>query len=350
MSAMTAGDSCLPMKNAYERFVMPLLFSLDPEAAHHFAIACLRGASGIDLALRALKIFQPPLKSKTLFGLTFPNPIGLAAGLDKNGVALPAWAALGFGFIEIGTVTAKPQPGNPEPRLFRFPEQAALINRLGFNNDGADAVAERLSKLRESAESVRGWPKVPVGINIGKSRATPLESAAEDYLYSFRRLHSLADYVALNVSSPNTPGLRELQSGKQLSILLSVLRGEGVKKPLVVKIAPDLSPDEFEEIVTTCEQNEVAGIIATNTTLDHSSIPPNRDQEGGLSGTPLREKSTALVRAIATRSTVPVIASGGISDAASAREKFEAGAQLLQIYTGYIYRGPGLLREIADAL
>jgi dihydroorotate dehydrogenase len=339
------------MKNVYERFVRPFLFSLDPETAHHLAIACLRGASHVDLALRALRIFQPPPNPKTLFGLTFPNPIGLAAGLDKNGVAIPAWAALGFGFIEIGTVTAKPQPGNPRPRVFRFPEQAALVNRLGFNNDGADAIAEQLHNVRASPEGVRGWPgNCRVGINIGKSRVTPLENAAEDYLYSFRRLHSLADYVTLNVSSPNTPGLRELQSRDRLSTLLGKLRGENPIKPLVVKIAPDLLPNELEEIVATCEENRVAGIIATNTTLDHSSIPRERDQAGGLSGTPLRERSTEFVRAIATRSTIPVIASGGIFDAASARQKFEAGAQLLQIYTGYIYRGPGLLREIVEAL
>jgi dihydroorotate dehydrogenase len=336
------------MKNVYERFVRPLLFSLDPETAHHFAIACLGGASHVDLALRALRIFQPPLKSKTLFGITFPNPIGLAAGLDKNGVALPAWAALGFGFIEIGTVTAKAQPGNPKPRLFRFPEQAALVNRLGFNNDGADAVAERLHKLRASGR----WPGVPVGINIGKSKVTPLAEAAPDYVYSFQRLHPFADYVALNVSSPNTPGLRELQSHAQLSILLSALQKENrpARKPLIVKIAPDLLPNELEEIVVACEENQVAGIIATNTTLDHSSIPKERDQEGGLSGAPLLEKSTEFVRSITARSTIPVIASGGISDRESAHEKFQAGAQLVQIYTGYIYRGPGLLREIADKL
>src|ERR1700719_901155 len=195
------------MKNVYERFVRPLLFSLDPETAHHIVIACLGGASHVDLALRALRIFQPPLKSKTLFGLTFPNPIGLAAGLDKNGVALPAWAALGFGFIEIGTVTAKAQPGNPKPRLFRFPEQAALVNRLGFNNDGADAIAERLSKLQRTGR----WPEVPIGINIGKSMSTPLGEAIADYLYSFRLVREFADYIVLNVSSANTPGLRELQ-------------------------------------------------------------------------------------------------------------------------------------------
>ena len=336
------------MKNAYERFVRPLLFSLDAEAAHHLTIALLQRASHLDLALRALKMFRPLPKPKTVFGLEFPNPIGLAAGLDKNGVALPAWAALGFGFIEIGTVTARPQPGNPSPRIFRFPEQLALINRLGFNNDGANAIAERLRKLRASGR----WPAVPVGINIGKSKATPLEKATDDYLYSFRLLREFADYIALNVSSPNTPGLRDLQGAAALSQLLRAIGDENRKntKPVLVKIAPDLSASELEELVTTCEQNEIAGIIATNTTLDHSSVPPERDQAGGLSGAPLREKSTALVRAIAARSTIPVVASGGIFDAKSAQEKFEAGAQLLQVYTGYIYRGPGLLQEITKTL
>ena len=291
------------MKNAYERFVRPLLFSLDAEAAHDLTVAFLQGASHLDLVLRALKIFRPLPNPKTVFGLEFPNPIGLAAGLDKNGVALPAWAALGFGFIEIGTVTARPQPGNPSPRIFRFPEHLALINRLGFNNDGADAVAERLRKLRASGR----WPGVPVGINIGKSKATPLEKATDDYLYSFRLLREFADYIALNVSSPNTPGLRDLQAAAALSQLLRAIGDENRKntKPVLVKIAPDLSMSELGELVTTCEQNEIAGIIATNTTLDHSSVPPERDQAGGLSGAPLREKSTALVRAIAARSTIP---------------------------------------------
>src|SRR5713101_9543027 len=207
------------MRRAYERLVRPLLFSLDAEAAHHLAIALLRGASHVDLALRALQSFQVAPKPKTVFGLTFRNPIGLAAGLDKNGVALPAWAALGFGFIEIGTVTAKAQPGNPKPRIFRFPEQNALINRLGFNNEGADAIAQRLRKLRRSSR----WPEVPVGINIGKSMSTPLTEATEDYLYSFRVLREIADYIVLNVSSPNTPGLRELQGPDALSKLLSAI-------------------------------------------------------------------------------------------------------------------------------
>jgi dihydroorotate dehydrogenase len=335
------------MKNAYERFVRPLLFALDPETAHHLAISLLRTASDVDLLLRVLKCFQPAAKPKTLFGLKFPNPIGLAAGFDKNGVAVPAWAALGFGFIEIGTVTARPQPGNPKPRIFRYAEQQALINYLGFNNEGADIVSNRLRQLRESGR----WPKIPVGINIGKSKTTPLDQAPADYLHSFRRLNKFADYIVLNVSSPNTPGLRWLQERESLSILLRGIGAENrTGKPILVKIAPDLSSEQLEEIIAACEENRVAAIIATNTTLDHSSIPPARDQIGGLSGAPLREKSTALVRAITKRSTIPVIASGGILDAESAREKIEAGAQLLQIYTGYIYRGPGLLREICHVL
>ena len=335
-------------RGVYEKLVRPLLFSLEAETAHHFTIASLRRASHFDPALRALQRFAPPSKPKTLFGVTFPNPIGLAAGLDKNGVALPAWAALGFGFIEIGTVTAMAQPGNPQPRVFRLPAQQAVINRLGFNNDGADVIEKRLRALRETGR----WPVVPVGINIGKSRATALERATDDYLYSFRLLRDFADYITLNVSSPNTPGLRELQEPTALSRLLHAIGREPgpVAKPLVVKISPDLTPVELEAVLATCEENAVAGIIATNTTLDHSSVPPELDEEGGLSGAPLREKSTALVRSITANSKIPVIASGGICDAKSAREKFEAGAQLLQLYTGFVYRGPQLLREIMEKL
>src|SRR6267143_3724066 len=347
MSGMTAEDGRLP-KDLYERLVRPLLFSLEPEDAHHFTIAALRRASHFDPVLRALKRFTPPSKPTTLFGLTFPNPIGLAAGLDKNGVALPAWAALGFGFIEIGTVTAIAQPGNPKPRMFRLPVQQAVINRLGFNNDGADVIAKRLRGLRQS----RRWPAVPVGINIGKSRTTPLERAPDDYLYSFRLLRDFADYITLNVSSPNTPGLRELQEPAALSRLLHAIGNEpgAATKPVLIKISPDLSPIQLEAILEVCEQNGVAGIIATNTTLDHSSIPSELDEKGGLSGAPLREKSTALVRSIVASSKIPVIASGGIFDANSAREKFEAGAQLVQLYTGFVYRGPQLLRELMQAM
>jgi dihydroorotate dehydrogenase len=335
------------MKNGYKRFIRPLLFSLDAETAHHLTVRLLRTASHFNLALRVLRSFQPASKPKTLFGLNFPNPIGLAAGLDKNAVAVPAWAALGFGFIEIGTVTAKAQPGNPKPRVFRLPAQQALINRLGFNNDGADAIVRRLTALRESGR----WPAVPVGINIGKSRATPLEQATDDYLYSFRLLREFADYITLNVSSPNTPGLRELQEPQKLSELLRSIGNEtgAAQKPVAVKISPDLSPAELKAILMVCEENGVAGIIATNTTLDHSSIPPRLDQQGGLSGAPLRERSTALVREIAASSAIPVIASGGIYDAESAREKFQAGAQLIQLYTGFVYRGPAVLREVMQA-
>lgn len=335
-------------RRAYEAFVKPLLFSLDAETAHHLTIGLLARVSNFDSAIRVLRSSQPPSKPKTVFGVDFPNPIGLAAGLDKNGVALPAWAAFGFGFIEIGTVTAKAQPGNPKPRIFRLPRQQALINRLGFNNDGADAIAQRLAALRASGR----WPAVPVGINIGKSKVTPLEQAKDDYLYSYRLLRRFADYITLNISSPNTPGLRDLQEPEKLSELLHAISMEAVTapKPLLVKISPDLSAAELKAVLAVCEEKGVSAIIAANTTLDHSSIPPKLDQSGGLSGAPLRDKSTALVREIAAGCTIPVIASGGIVDAESAREKFQAGAQLIQLYTGFVFRGPGLIREIVEAI
>ena len=273
--------------------------------------------------------------------------MGLAAGFDKNGVALPAWEALGFGFAEIGTITAQGQPGNAKPRIFRYPQQGALINRLGFNNEGADEVAAGLARWKRLGL----WPRFPVGINIGKSKVTPLAHAVDDYRFSFGKLAPFADYIALNVSSPNTPGLRELQERDALEELI-----RGIQKlnhqlitplPVLVKIAPDMGWGQIGEIIEIATENGVAGLIATNTTLDHSSIPTGRDQTGGLSGAPVREKSTAFIRAIRERSRLPIIGVGGIMDAESAREKFEAGAVLVQVYTGFIYRGPGLLREIA---
>ncbi|MFL6590600.1 MAG: quinone-dependent dihydroorotate dehydrogenase, partial [Chthoniobacterales bacterium] len=276
----------------YQRLVRPIAFSLSAETAHHAAIRSLSMVSSRPALLHILERFQPAPRPTTVFGLSFPNPVGLAAGFDKNGVALPAWAALGFGFIEIGTVTAKAQPGNPKPRIFRYPEQQALINRLGFNNDGADVISQRLRGLRESGR----WPVVPVGINLGKSKATPIEEAVDDYLYSYRLLAPFADYVVLNVSSPNTPGLRSLQEHDALEQLLRAVYSEnGTRKPVLVKIAPDLSLAELDQIVGTAEQNGVAGIIATNTTLDHSAIPQQRDEAGGLSGRPLRNKATEFV-------------------------------------------------------
>ena len=334
----------------YERLLRPLLFSVGPETAHDLAIASLRAASSVPAALRCVRGLQVPSKPQSLFGLTFRNPIGLAAGFDKNGVALPAWEALGFGFVEIGTVTAKAQPGNPKPRIFRFPDQQALINRLGFNNDGADAVAERLTRLRDRGR----WPAIPVGINIGKSRVTPLDGARQDYAHSFRRVAPLADYVVLNVSSPNTPGLRSLQERDSLAGLLQTIGEENARqsssKPILIKIAPDLSETELREMIEVCESNQVAGIIATNTTLDHSSITAAAGETGGLSGRPLEHKSTAVIRSIRGQTTLPIIGVGGVFDAHSAREKIEAGAQLLQIYTGYVYRGPELLRELVKAI
>jgi dihydroorotate dehydrogenase len=329
----------------YERILRPLLFSLDPETAHHLALGCLRFAAQNGALLRPLGAFQPPPNPTTVFGLRFPNPVGLAAGFDKNGVALSAWEALGFGFIEIGTVTAKAQPGNPRPRIFRYPTQEALINRLGFNNDGADAVAGRLGKLRAQGR----WPAIPVGINLGKSKVTPLERASDDYLYSFRKLHEFADYIVLNVSSPNTPGLRDLQQEEALGQLLQSIREENrhSPKPILLKIAPDLTGAELDDVVATCEREEVAGLVATNTTLNHSAIASTDDQIGGLSGAPLRERSTKFIRAVRQRTRVPIIGVGGILCRQDAREKFEAGAALVQVYTGYIYKGPGLLRDLA---
>lgn len=333
----------------YHRFVRPLLFQIDPETAHHFAIRLLRSAPQIPGALALLRSFAPSPQPRTLFGLQFRNPLGLAAGFDKNGVAVPAWEALGFGFVEIGTVTAKAQPGNPRPRIFRYPKQEALVNRLGFNNDGADVIAERLRRLRESALA----PSIPIGVNLGKSRLTSLEAAAADYLYSFQLLAPVADYVALNVSSPNTPGLRALQERDALVGLLRVMTDENARlpapKPLLLKIAPDLSEEALGEIVDVCEEFGLAGLIATNTTLDHGALI-GADEAGGLSGIPLRARSTAVLRFLRSRTRLPLIGVGGICDAMSAREKLEAGAELLQIYTGYIYRGPRLLREMSAAL
>jgi len=320
----------------YERLLRPLLFALDPETAHHFALASLRIAG--PLLPKATDATSPV----SAFGLNFRHRIGLAAGLDKNGVALPAWEALGFSFVEIGTVTAQAQPGNPRPRIFRYPEQNALVNRLGFNNDGAEVIANRLAELRKRG----GWPGIPVGINIGKSRAVPIEGAVEDYLFSFRKLRAQADYVALNVSSPNTPGLRELQGSQRLDELLRAINAERGNVPVLVKIAPDLEPSALDELVSVCESNNISGIIATNTTLDHSAIA--HDEEGGLSGMPLRKKSTAIIRQIANKTKIPIVGCGGIFDASSAREKIEAGAKLLQVYTGFIYRGPKLVCEIAS--
>jgi dihydroorotate dehydrogenase len=331
----------------YQNLIRPIFFSMDAEEAHDLVMSALETGSHFPALVRQSAGKTVPSSPRTVAGITFPNPVGLAAGMDKNGLALPAWEALGFGFIEVGTITARAQPGNPKPRMFRFPQQQALINRLGFNNEGAEAVATRLEALHAEGR----WPRIPVGLNIGKSKVTPAEKAHEDYLASFRRLHDLGDYFVINVSSPNTPGLRDLQSTEALGRIIRTLRDwEGAsRRPLFVKVAPDLAEEDLVAIVKLAESEQLAGLIATNTTLDHSAIPKDRDQTGGLSGLPVRTRSLAALQTIRKQTKLPVIACGGISDAVSARERLDAGADLLQVYTSFIYQGPALLRTLASA-
>jgi dihydroorotate dehydrogenase len=328
----------------YRNLLRPLLFQIDPESVHHVAMGALAGASPF---LSRWPVYQDPRLGRRVFGVKFPNPVGLAAGFDKNAVALPAWQAMGFGFAEVGTITARAQPGNPKPRIFRVPECRALINRLGFNNDGADKIAERLRHLQQAGH----WPRIPVGINLGKSKVTPLEEAASDYLLSFERLHHFGDYFVLNVSSPNTPGLRSLQDREALNELMGTIQRRNQDgRPVLVKIAPDLGWEAIEEILALAREHELAGVIATNTTIDHSAIAEAKRQQGGLSGHPLRERSTQVVRFLARHTSLPIVAVGGVFTADDALEKLDAGASLIQIYTGLIYQGPGLIREICGAL
>lgn len=329
--------------NLYTAIARPLLFRFPAETAHELTMKML----GLAAAVLGRHVPVPPGKQVESMGLRFPNAVGLAAGMDKNAVALPIWPLLGFGCVEIGTVTAQAQTGNPKPRLFRLPEQGALINRMGFNNEGAAAVARRLESWRRSGR----WPRVPVGINLGKSRVTPLDQAPEDYAQSFRTLRDYGDYFVVNVSSPNTPGLRELQAVEHLRLILRALARENAHgKPVLVKIAPDLAKEDIAEIVGAGEEEGASGWIATNTTLDHRAVPPGRDQQGGLSGEPLRVRSTEVLRLVSARATRPVIGVGGISDVASAREKLAAGACMVQLYTALVFGGPMLPRTIARGL
>lgn len=322
-----------------------LLFSLDPETSHHVALRGISVAERLGL-LRLLP--RVPAAPVSLMGLTFPNPVGLAAGLDKNGDHIDGLAALGFGFIEIGTVTPRPQPGNPQPRLFRLPEAEAIINRMGFNNLGVDHLVRQVERAR-----FRGV----LGINIGKNFDTPVERAVDDYLACLERVYAHASYVTVNISSPNTQGLRSLQSADALAALLEPLKNRqaqlasrhGRHVPLVVKIAPDLTSEDVELMAAQFRRFEIDGVIATNTTVARTGVEhlPHGNEAGGLSGRPVRESSTRVLRELvaALEGRLPVIGVGGIVDAASAREKHEAGAQLVQVYTGFIYRGPALVRE-----
>lgn len=278
---------------------------------------------------------------RTVFGIRFPNPVGLAAGLDKDGRALPAWAALGFGFVEVGTVTWHAQPGNPKPRLFRLREDEAIINRMGFNNAGAQALAAKLDRTAL---------KAPLGISLGKSKITPVEDAVQDYLNSLNALKDHGDYYAINVSSPNTPGLRSLQDKGALTELVQALT-RATDKPMLVKIAPDLTDDAIEEVIQVCLDNGIKGLIATNTTLSREGLTSaHKSETGGLSGKPLTQRANDVVRFITKNSELPVIGVGGIATADDAKRMIDAGASLVQIYTGFIYEGPGLVSRINRAL
>jgi len=323
----------------YESVVRPALFGLDPEAAHELA---LRGLG----LVRVRRPFSPPGAARTVFGVRFPNPVGLAAGMDKDGQALRAWPALGFGFVEVGTVTRDPQLGNERPRLFRLPASEAIVNRMGFNNAGAAALARRLARV--------GPLPVPLGISLGKSQATPLAEAVEDYLASLRVLRGHGDYFVVNVSSPNTPGLRELQDRAALDGLLAALLPAAEGTPLLVKVAPDLSDAALDAVVEVCLSRGVAGLIATNTTLARDGVQPADAgagaQPGGLSGRPLRARARQVVELLAKRSGLPVIGVGGIMEIDDARRLVDAGASLVQLYTGLVYRGPALVRRCVSAL
>jgi dihydroorotate dehydrogenase len=332
----------------YRSLVRPILFRLPPETAHELALH--------SLSLLPSRLFGKRVSDATLgierFGLSFPNPVGLAAGFDKNGIALQPLAALGFGFIEAGTVTYHPQPGNPRPRLFRLREDKALINRAGFNNDGAAAFAQRVKQHR---------PDCVLGVSIGKSKITPLEHATEDYLKSFELVYEVADYIAVNVSSPNTPQLRELQQSDQLTSLLSALqlRNRELQKPrpLLVKLSPDLERRDLEMIVDVVTRLRIDGIIATNTTISRADLRTDAQRvaacgAGGLSGKPLGHRSTQMIADLyqLTGGHIPLIGVGGIFNADDAWEKIAAGASLVQLYTGFIYQGPNIAPEINQGL
>ena len=328
-----------------------LLFQFDPETAHNWTLGLLRATP--PLALSALFGRCVPSQPRRVMGLDFPHPIGLAAGLDKNGECIRAWEALGFGFIEIGTVTPRAQPGNSKPRMFRLPLAQALINRLGFNNKGVDYLIEQVR---------RSGFKGVLGINIGKNADTPAERAIDDYLIGLRKVYPWASYVTVNISSPNTPGLRDLQYGAALEQLLAALQAErqrlcdthGRYVPLAIKIAPDLADADLPLVGQALRRHGMDAVIATNTTFSRTGVEglPHAGETGGLSGAPLRERSTAVVRRLADilAGEIPIIAVGGILSGADAAAKIEAGASLVQLYTGFIYRGPDLIREAVLAL
>jgi dihydroorotate dehydrogenase len=323
----------------------PALYSLPPETAHHATLRLLRATQHgpVGSLLRRRYVVDDDRLATSAFGLDFPNPVGVAAGFDKNAHVPVGLAALGFGHVEVGGVTAEAQPGNPRPRVFRLPEDRALINRLGFNNEGADAVGARLHE--------EPLPDVPVGVNLGKSKSTPLDGAPADYRYTYDRVGDVVDYAVVNVSSPNTPGLRSLQNRDSLAAILAELRDAGAD-PLLVKLSPDLPDPAVEEAVAVAEDHGLAGIVATNTTTERSADlrNPNRAESGGLSGAPVEERATRMVRFVAERTELPVVGVGGVADARGAYAKIRAGASVVQLYTALVYEGPSVARDINEGL
>lgn len=344
----------------YKRIILPLLFRFDAETIHHSVTALLKFAlalPGIPALCRKLYLLEDKRLERTVFGLTFPNPVGMAAGFDKNAELVSELADLGFGFVEIGTVTPRPQPGNPSPRLFRLKADGGLINRMGFNNKGVGPAAGR---LREFAKN-RNGRRVIVGGNIGKNKDTPNENALDDYLLSFRELFDAVDYFVVNVSSPNTPGLRDLQEREPLTRLLSALQAENrqhtLPKPILLKIAPDLTNGQLDDIIAIVAQTGIAGVIATNTTISRANLATSAaavDEmgAGGVSGRPLRNRATEVIRYLHQQSggAFPIIGVGGIFTAEDALEKLDAGASLVQVYTSFIYEGPALTKRICQGL
>lgn len=332
----------------YQKLIRPILFKVSPETAHEFGIESLKIGLNSDFAqdFFAKRFAVESFGKIERFGLKFKNPLGIAAGFDKNGVVVNQLAALGFGFVEVGTVTFKAQSGNEKPRLFRLPEDKALINRLGFNNQGTETVIKRLKKLN---------PKCVLGVNIGKNKDVPNDEAIENYLKSFDLAHEVADYIAVNVSSPNTPNLRELQKAENLEELLSELQKRNLElsaKPLLVKIAPDLNESEIEAIVDIVSRLKLSGIIATNTTISRENLKNKINEIGGLSGKPVKEKSNKVISKIYRYSNgkVPIIGVGGIFTAEDAFEKIAAGACLIQGYTGFVYEGISFAKKINSGL
>ncbi len=334
----------------YKLLLRPLLFLMEPEKAHHTTFRLLKMACqlpGGRLLLSSIFKSNSPQLATRVFGIDFPSRVGLAAGLDKNALVVDEMACLGFGFIELGTATPLPQSGNDQPRLFRLPADKALINRMGFNNDGASVIAARLGKRKS---------KVIVGGNIGKNKITPNEKAADDYVKCFEQLYPVVDYFTVNVSSPNTPGLRALQEKQPLKDLLNLLQEKNNasprRKPILLKIAPDLTNEQLDDIVEIVAETKIDGVIATNTTISREQLPPAADslkaETGGLSGAPLTRRSTEVMKYLNQKSSgsFPIMASGGIMNADDALEKLKAGAVLVQVYTGFIYEGPGLIKEI----